>query len=41
MTVSDDVLRALRARPASMTDADLAAMLGKRHQHIQIWEGET
>ena len=34
MTVSDDVLRALRARPAGMTDAGLAAMLGKRHQHI-------
>lgn len=34
MTVSDDVLRALRARPAGMTDAELATMLGKRHQHI-------
>jgi hypothetical protein len=34
MTVSDDVLRALRARPAGMTDAELAAMFGKRHQHI-------
>jgi hypothetical protein len=34
MTVSDDVLRALRARPAGMTDAELAAMLGKRHEHI-------
>jgi hypothetical protein len=34
MTVSDDVLRALRARPAGTTDAELAAMLGKRHQHI-------
>jgi len=34
MTVSDDVLRALRARPAGMTDAELAATLGKRHQQI-------
>ena len=34
MTVSDDALRALRARPTGMTDAELAAMLGKRHQHI-------
>ncbi len=34
MTVADDVLRALRARSAGMTDAELATMLGKRHQHI-------
>jgi hypothetical protein len=34
MTVADDVLRALRARPNGMTDAELAALLRKRHQHI-------
>jgi hypothetical protein len=34
MTVSNDVLRALGARPTGMTDAELAAMVGKRHQHI-------
>jgi hypothetical protein len=34
MTVADDVLRALGARSAGMTDAELATMLGKRHQHI-------
>jgi hypothetical protein len=34
MTVADDVLRALRARPASMTDAEIAAMLHKSHQQI-------
>jgi hypothetical protein len=34
MTVADDVIRALRARPAGMTDAELSAMLVKRHQHI-------
>jgi Holliday junction resolvase-like predicted endonuclease len=34
MTVADDVLRALRTRPAGLTDAELAAILHKRHQHI-------
>jgi len=34
MTVADDVLRALGARPAGMTDAELSTMLVKRHQHI-------
>ncbi len=34
MTVEDDVLRALRARADGMTDAELAAELGKGHQHI-------
>jgi hypothetical protein len=34
MTVADDVLRALRTRPEGMTDAELAALLRKRHQHI-------
>jgi len=34
MTVADDVLRALRARPGGMSDAELAAMLRKGHQHI-------
>lgn len=34
MTVADDVLRALHARPTGMTDAELATVLGKRHQHI-------
>jgi hypothetical protein len=34
MTVEDDVLRALRARADDMTDAELSALLGKGHQHI-------
>jgi hypothetical protein len=34
MTVGDDVLRALRARPTGMSDTEPAAMLHKRHQHI-------
>lgn len=34
MTVADDVLRELRAHPAGMSDAELSATLGKRHQHI-------
>lgn len=34
MTVADDVLLALRARPAGMTDADLAKMFGKNNAHI-------
>jgi Holliday junction resolvase-like predicted endonuclease len=34
MTVADDVMQALRERPEGMTDAELAALLGKRHQHI-------
>jgi hypothetical protein len=34
MTMADDVLRAIRARPKGMTDAELAALFRKRHQHI-------
>jgi hypothetical protein len=34
MTVADQVLEALRSSPAGMSDAELAALLGKRHQHI-------
>jgi hypothetical protein len=34
MTISDDVLRALRAHPAGMTDAELAKLLDKNHPHI-------
>jgi Holliday junction resolvase-like predicted endonuclease len=34
MTVADDVLRALQARPTGMTDEDLARLLGKNHSHI-------
>jgi hypothetical protein len=34
MTVADDVLRALRARPAGTTDAELARLLGKNHAQI-------
>ena len=34
MTVANDVLRALGTRPAGMTDAELATVLAKRHQHI-------
>lgn len=34
MTVADDVLRAVGAWPEGMTDAELAALLQKRHQHI-------
>jgi hypothetical protein len=34
MTVADDVLQALRARSEGLTDAELAALLRKRHQHI-------
>lgn len=34
MTPADDVLRALGARPAGMTDAELATMLAKGHPHI-------
>jgi hypothetical protein len=34
MTVADDVMRALRTRPRGLTDAELAALLRKRHQHI-------
>jgi hypothetical protein len=34
MTVADDVLQALRARPAGMTDAELAKQLNKAHPHI-------
>jgi hypothetical protein len=34
MTVADDVLQALRERPAGMTDAELARLLDKNHPHI-------
>jgi hypothetical protein len=34
MTVAEDVLRTLRDRPEGMSDAELAAVLRKRHQHI-------
>jgi hypothetical protein len=34
VTVSDDVLRALRARPAGMSDTELATTLRKNHPHI-------
>jgi MarR family len=34
MTVADDVLRALRARPAGMTDAEIAAILHKNHPQV-------
>jgi len=34
MRVADDVLRALRARPAGMTDAEIAAMLHKNHSQV-------
>lgn len=34
MTAADDVLRALRDRADGMTDAELSALLGKRHQSI-------
>ena len=34
MTVANQVLEALRSSPAGMTDAELARLLGKRHQHI-------
>jgi hypothetical protein len=34
VTVTDDVIRALGTRPAGMTDAELATMLAKGHQHI-------
>jgi Holliday junction resolvase-like predicted endonuclease len=34
MTVADDVLRALRARTAGMTDAELAKLLAKNHPHV-------
>jgi hypothetical protein len=34
MTVADDVIRALGGNPAGMTDAELATMLARGHQHI-------
>jgi Holliday junction resolvase-like predicted endonuclease len=34
MTVADDVLRTLRARPTRVADADLAKLLHKSHPHI-------
>ncbi len=34
MTVADNVIRALGAHPAGMTDAELATVLAKRHPHI-------
>jgi hypothetical protein len=34
MTVANQVLEALRSSPAGMSDAELAGLLGKRHQHI-------
>jgi hypothetical protein len=34
MTVAADVLQELRARPAGMTDAELAKLLDKNHPHI-------
>lgn len=34
MTVADNVLRALRGSADGMTDAELSALLGKRHPHI-------
>lgn len=34
MTVAEDVLRAIGAKPVGMSDAELAAHLGKRHQQI-------
>ncbi|MGH3304406.1 MAG: hypothetical protein ACRDOK_22545 [Streptosporangiaceae bacterium] len=36
MTVADQVLQALRGNSAGLTDAELAALLGKRHQHINV-----
>jgi Holliday junction resolvase-like predicted endonuclease len=36
MTVADDVLNALRDNAVGLTDAELAALLGKRHQHINM-----
>jgi hypothetical protein len=36
MTVADEVLNALRENPVGLTDAELAALLGKRHQHINM-----
>jgi len=34
MTVANQVLETLRSKLAGMTDAELARLLGKRHQHI-------
>jgi hypothetical protein len=34
MTVAHDVIRALRAHPAGMTDAELAKLLDKNHPHV-------
>jgi hypothetical protein len=34
MTVANQVLQALRSSSAGMSDAELAGLLGKRHQHI-------
>jgi hypothetical protein len=34
MTVADDVIRSLRGQPAGLTDAELAAALGKGRRHI-------
>jgi Holliday junction resolvase-like predicted endonuclease len=34
MTVADDVLQALRGSAAGLADAELAALLGRRHQQI-------
>ena len=34
MTVADDVLDALRRNAAGLTDAELAVLLGKRHQQV-------
>lgn len=36
MTVDDQVMAALRHSPAGLTDAELAAQLGKRHPHINM-----
>jgi hypothetical protein len=34
MTVGDDVLQVLHGSAAAMTDSELAALLGKRHQYV-------
>jgi hypothetical protein len=36
MTVADQVLNALRGNTAGLTDAELAALLSKRHPHINM-----
>lgn len=36
MTVADDVLHALCENAVGLTDAELAALLGKRHAHINM-----